>query len=195
LTDEAATAHSPFITMNLRRFVSAPAKLLSLILTLLCPASSTVAAIPGDEHWDNQFGPVGVNDVAQSVVAQGNKVFVGGNLTAAGNTRANGIAGYDGTNWFALNKGVAGDFNFTHVFALASDPNYVYAGGNFTNADNSGARSIARWNGANWSSMGAELNGYVFTLKTVGTICTPVESLPPPPTPTPVWRAGRAQVG
>src|SRR6185503_7583667 len=35
--------------------------------------------------------------------------------------------------------------------------------------DYSGARSIARWDGANWSKMGSELNGYVFTLKTVGT--------------------------
>lgn len=151
------------------RFLSASASLISLATALLGPGYSSRAALPGDEHWDNQFGPVGVNEVAQSVIAQGSKVYVGGQLTGAGNTRANGIAGYDGTNWFPLNNGVSGEFNFTYVWALASDANYVYAGGNFTNADNSGARSIARWDGANWSKMGDELNGYVFALKVVGT--------------------------
>src|SRR5436309_1532809 len=94
------------------RFLFASPALLLLAAALLDPASSTSAALPGDEHWDNQFGPVGVNEVAQSVIAQGSKVYVGGQFTGAGNTRANGIAGYDGTNWFALNKGVAGDLNF-----------------------------------------------------------------------------------
>src|SRR5688500_10534664 len=118
-----------------------------LIAVWFCLGLSAGAALPGDEHWDNQFGPVGVNEVAQNIVAQGPNVYVGGQFTAAGNTRANGIAGYDGTNWFPLNKGVSGGPNFAYVFALASDANYVYAGGNFTNADNSGARTIARWNG------------------------------------------------
>src|SRR6185503_18120652 len=91
---------------------------------LLVPAFAT-AAVPGDEHWDNQFGPVGVNEVAQTVIAHGNKVYVGGQLTAAGNTRANSIAGYDGTNWFPLNNGIVGNVNSTYVFALASDANYL----------------------------------------------------------------------
>jgi len=67
--------------MNPPRFVFASATLLSV--ALLSSALSTRAAVPGDEHWDNQFGPVGMNDVAASVIAQGSEVYVGGQLTAA----------------------------------------------------------------------------------------------------------------
>jgi hypothetical protein len=144
-------------------------RVVSVLAPLLLFGASVTAAVPGDEHWDNQFGPVGVNEVAQTVIMHNNNVYVGGKLTAAGNTRANSVAGYDGTNWFALNKGLVGSPNFTYVFALASDANYLYAGGVFTNADNSGARTIARWDGTTWSSMGSELKGYLYALKMVGT--------------------------
>jgi len=40
----------------------------------------------GDQHWDPQFGPVGANDTLQALAVSGQQVFVGGNLTAAGNT-------------------------------------------------------------------------------------------------------------
>src|SRR5215469_6490385 len=108
------------------------------------------ASMPGDQHWDNQFGFVGTSDKLWSVTTLGGKVYVGGLLTAAGNTKANFIAGYDGTNWFQLNNGVSGGFNTTYVFALANDGTNLYAGGWFTNADNSGAANLARWDGSNW---------------------------------------------
>ena len=137
-------------------------------LSAFCHAQPALwAAAPGDEHWDNQFGPVGANGTLYSVVVRSNTVFVGGLQTAVGNTKASSIAGYDGTNWFALNNGVLGDINFTYVFALAQDRNYLYAGGIFTNADNSGAKYIARWDGTNWSTLGS-LPAYVFALKFIG---------------------------
>jgi hypothetical protein len=144
-----------------------PAALLSLIAALLFPTFKSQGAAPGDEHWDNQFGPVGVNDLAYSMTVQGSTIYVGGELTAAGNTRANHIAGYDGTNWFPLNKGIVSDFST--VYAVASDERYIYAGGSFSDADNSPARNIARWDGTKWASMGTALDGYVFALKKFGT--------------------------
>src|SRR5437762_14003530 len=92
LTQGAAEVILLFVTMNSPDPFCASTTLLSLLAALLCSGFSTVAAVPGDEHWDNQFGPVGVNDVAQSITVQDAKVYVGGYLTAAGNTRANGIA-------------------------------------------------------------------------------------------------------
>jgi hypothetical protein len=124
---------------------------------------------PGDQHWDSQFGPSGVNGLLYSVTSVGGKVYVGGAFSGAGNSRANFIAGYDGTNWFALNNGVNGSMNATFVFGLAHDGQYVYAGGWFTNADNHPAVNVARWDGSNWSAMGAGLNGSVFCLKMAGT--------------------------
>src|SRR5207302_6414779 len=123
------------------------------VLSLLSGLFTVFASAPGDEHWDNQFGPVGASDQLWAAAAVGGKVYVGGLLTAAGNTKANFIAGYDGTNWFPLNNGVSGGLNTTYIFALASDGTNVYAGGWFTNADNSCERYLARWDGNNRSPL------------------------------------------
>ena len=140
-------------------------------LTILCflsALSTLVAAAPGDEHWDFQFGPVGANDTLQAIAVSGQRVFVGGNLTAAGNTRANFVAGYDGTRWYALNKGISGAPGSTFIWALAADASNVYAGGSFTNADGSGARYIARWDGSSWSPLGSGTAGVVSVIKIIG---------------------------
>ena len=131
------------------------------------------ASGPGDEHWDNQFGPVGASDPLYSITTAGGKVYVGGLLTAAGNAKTGYISGYDGTNWFALNNGLQGGVNVTFAQVLAADGSNVYAGGWFTNADDSGAKYLARWDGANWSPMGGNPannpNSIVYALKMVGT--------------------------
>lgn len=140
-----------------------------LVATLLISCLRANAALPGDEHWDNQFGPVGVNEWARAVTFWRGQAYVGGLHTAAGNVRATFIAGFDSTNWFNLNAGLNGDPNSSAVWSLAQDAQYLYAGGWFTNADNvTGARNIARWDGTNWSRMGNDLPGYVFALKRVG---------------------------
>ena len=126
------------------------------------------AAVPGDEHWDYRFGPVGTSDPLWAIAQYRGNMYVGGTFTAAGNTRANLIAGFDGTNWFALNNGMPTDGSL-YVWALAAWGTNLYAGGNFTNADNSGAMDIARWDGSSWYPMGSGLPGYVFSLKAVGT--------------------------
>lgn len=136
---------------------------------VLIPILAVVAAAPGDEHWDNQFGPVGANDTLQAIAVNGSRVFIGGNLTAAGNTRANFVAGYDGTNWYALNNGINGAPGSTYISTLAADWANLYAGGWFTNADGSGARYLARWDGTNWSALGGGVAGIVSVIKIIGT--------------------------
>ena len=145
----------PRIGLTLNFFMSALATLL--------------ASAPGDEHWDSKFGPVGANNNLFAVAVNGNKVYVGGYLTAVGNTRANFVAGYNGTNWFALNNGVSGGSGTTIIYTLTADGTNVYAGGWFTNADNSGARYIARWDGTNWSPLGGGVAGIVGVIKINGT--------------------------
>src|SRR5689334_4266723 len=100
-------------------FIPAACLALSINGFLFSPALN--ASVTGDNHWDNQFGPVGTSDQLWSATAVGGKVYVGGLLTAAGNTKASSIAGYDGTNWFQLNNGVVNGVNITYVFALAND--------------------------------------------------------------------------
>lgn len=139
------------------------------IVSLFLPYVAA-ASVSGDDHWDNQFGPVGTSDPLWSVTAVGGKVYVGGIFQSAGNTPANYIAGYDGTNWFQLNNGVTNAVNITYVFALANDGSNVYAGGWFTNADNSGAAYIARWDGTNFHPLaGGNPNSIVEVIKVFGT--------------------------
>jgi hypothetical protein len=144
--------------------------LFSISCACLFAASGSRAAMPGDQHWDNQFGYVGASDELFTVNTLGGKLYVGGFLTAAGNTAANFIAGYDGTNWFQLNNGVSGYYNDTYVWALANDGTNLYAGGLFTNADDSGAINIARWDGSSWHPLpGGPPNSLVAAIKIAGT--------------------------
>jgi hypothetical protein len=145
---------------------------LTLILPLACWLSlfAAHASLPGDEHWDSQFGAPGTSDQLWSITALGGNVYVGGLLTSAGNTKANFVAGYDGSNWFKLNNGVAGGFNITYVFGLANDGANLFAGGWFTNADNCGAMNLARWDGTSWSPLaGGSPNSIVELIKKFGT--------------------------
>ena len=59
------------------------------------------------------------------------------------------------------------------VLALAASSNDLYAGGAFTTARNSGdvpvrANYIAKWNGSNWSALGAGMNSTVYSLAASG---------------------------
>jgi hypothetical protein len=129
---------------------------------------SLCASTSGDEHWDNQFGVVGINAATTAYVAvMGNTVYASGAVvTAAGNTRASGIAGFDGTNWFQLNAGLV-DLN-PNIIGLNVDSNYLYAGGIFTNADDYAAINSARWDGTSWANVGTK-GGIVACIQRVGT--------------------------
>src|SRR5436190_9755045 len=143
--------------------------LLSTFLTL-STSLPVRASAPGDEHWDPQFGPVGGNDLLSAITIFRGRVYTGGYMTGAGNTAAGLLAGFDGTNWFQLNKGVQPGPNsgFFYLGAMTTFGNYLYVGGNFTNADNSGAKYSARWDGTNWYPVPG-VSAYVFAYKVVGT--------------------------
>jgi trimeric autotransporter adhesin len=133
-------------------------------LTSAIAPGSLRAGVPGDEHWDSQFGSPGVNYIAYGIAVISNKVYVTGLFTAAGNTRANYVAGFDGTNWFPLNGGLMSD-GAAGLCAVA-DNNYLYVGGIFTNADDPTANNTARWDGTSWSGIG--LLGAAKTVKRHG---------------------------
>jgi hypothetical protein len=115
--------------------------------------SAASAAVSDDQHWDNQFGPAGVNGSPYGIALIGNQVYTAGQFTAAGNTMASAVAGFDGTNWFPLNGGLLGN---PVAICAESDSNYLYVGGIFTNADDPTAINTARWDGANWSGIGIQ---------------------------------------
>jgi hypothetical protein len=118
-------------------------------------------AITNLGKWDgakwSQVGG-GINGAVTALLWKGNDLFVGGIFNQAGTTLATNIARWDGTNWFALGNGVYGTTNGSPapvVNALALDANGdVVAGGNFLYAGAIQANNVARWDGANWSSVG-----------------------------------------
>jgi len=133
----------------------------------LLSSISLFGAVPGDEHWDNQFGPPGLNGNAYGVAVIGNKVYAAGLFTAAGGTKTPGVAGFDGTNWFPLNGGLPypGGGSPT-VISLAVDNIYLYAGGLFSSGDDPTAIDTARWDGTNWAGIG--IQGITYAVKRNG---------------------------
>jgi hypothetical protein len=79
----------------------------------------------------------------------------------------NNIARWDGSQWQPLGKGVSGhgpwipnDYPFAAVNALLLDGTNLYVGGSFTNAGGVAAKNVARWNGTEWSALGAGIPGF-----------------------------------
>jgi hypothetical protein len=92
-------------------------------------------------------------------------IYVGGLFTAAGKTLANRIARWDGTNWYPLPGGIAtGASTANQVRAIAGRGNEVFVGGTFTNIGGTIVSNIARWDGANWSSIGFGFDASVTVL-------------------------------
>jgi trimeric autotransporter adhesin len=136
----------------------------TVMLTAFPPAIPATT-VPGDQHWDNQFGATGLSDPALAMTATASTVYAGGLFTSAGNANAAGIAGFDGTNWSGLGNGIVGQSSLAYVWSLNTDGTNVYAGGSYTNMDNSGASYIAQWDGTRWHPMGTNsLNGYVLAI-------------------------------
>ena len=135
--------------------------------------------------WDQtsrQWGAlagVPLQGVCLALVVKGNKIFVGGRFSGAGNVeaaniavfqtgvaaqgiildpmgfaRADGIAGSDGGVWKALGEGIDGI-----VYALAAgQTSEIYAGGNFLLAGGVHVENIARW-----ESIDGEIGGGYWT--------------------------------
>jgi photosystem II stability/assembly factor-like uncharacterized protein len=89
------------------------------------------------------------------------EIYAGGNFTSIGGIASPGIGRSDGTTWSALGGGVNGP-----VYALATDksalPPRLYVGGSFTSVSQADtlvyAGSVARWDGAAWSSLGGGIS-------------------------------------
>jgi hypothetical protein len=118
-----------------------------------------------DADWISMGGIPGTDgEVYASVVDAAGNLYIGGNFTVAGDTTANGIAKWNGTNWTALGSGLLNGV----VHALALSGSDLYAGGGFTTAGGVATTNIARWDGTNWSALGSGLNGVVNALALSG---------------------------
>ena len=110
----------------------------------------------------------GTHLFVQAVETGSDGLYVGGFFNAVGTTIARRIARWDGTNWFALGSGVDGLYNGNSlaVRAIKARNNEVFVGGGFVSAGGVTANNIARWDGANWSTLGYGVDNAVVTIET-----------------------------
>ncbi len=97
-------------------------------------------------------------------------LFVGGVFSTAGGLNVNNISKWENNIWSALvdnSTNVSGTNN--EIRSLGFDENNnLYIGGNFDTAGGIPAARIARWNGSNWSALGAGTSGFVQAIESIG---------------------------
>ncbi len=120
-------------------------------------------------------GSNGVNNTVKAISISGPDVYVGGYFTAFGDgTQVNHIAKWDGNGWSRL--GNAGIDGLAHnVYAIAASGSDVYVGGSFNllGDNTTSVKSIAKWNGTEWSALTSGVsngvNNTVYAIAVSGT--------------------------
>lgn len=97
----------------------------------------------------------------------GNDLIVAGNFLKAGGITVNGIARWDGNQWFSLGAGFNGV-----VYGVCEFNGELYAGGDFTMSGTTPLTYIAKWDGNSWVDPGfrmyyqnASYYSFIHTLK------------------------------
>ena len=116
-------------------------------------AAATEECVPA---VDTSFGVPGADDdVLAFTEHDDGLLYVGGQFGSIGGTTAAGIARWDGQNFSAL---PGGGISNQQIYDLASFDGDVYAAGYFDQIGGvSGTAKLARWDGAQWNSIDAQL--------------------------------------
>lgn len=120
------------------------------------------AAVPGDEHWDPQFGVPGPGGNNLAVVSHNDRLYASGLAT----TTNVALMLWDGAQW-TTNSQFYGTSGSTAVYDLAFMGDTLYAAGSFTNVNGVSANGLAKWDGTNWSDIG--FKGTAYSLAVDGT--------------------------
>jgi trimeric autotransporter adhesin len=117
--------------------------------------------------WIDLGEGVNYGDVA-SLVSGGSELYVGG-INFLIEDEPQGIAKWNGNNWNALcgdnDRGIHGEYE---VYAVATNGNDLYIGGEFNFVGGVPAQNIAKWDGSNWSSLGGGTDSAVYAIAMSG---------------------------
>ena len=111
-------------------------------------------AVWQNEVIDPDFPSLGSENECRDIVGSSESLYVGGELSEAGEVPVRGIAHWDGITWNDLDGGLDGA-----VHALLENEDGLYAGGDFFHEDQSGIRSIGRWTGSEWEALDGGVRG------------------------------------
>lgn len=145
--------------------------MLATVLRLAFAAPLSLVLVGGARaqcgQWSDGFATDGVDKSVFTLAArdfgQGPVLLLGGDFTVAGDRAAAQIASWDGATWSNLGGGLSGtvpccplDRNLlcSVEFDDGSGP-AVYIGGRFLSVGGVAAAHVAKWDGANWSAVGA----------------------------------------
>lgn len=135
---------------------------------LLLSSFSRLGAVPGDEHWDVQFGAPGVTNVIYAGAVNNGLVYAAG-LYPSGFRTSTPLNVWDGKQWSvpAMFYGpIVNGISAMQVNDLAFVGNTLYAAGSFTNVNGVTANGLAKWDGTNWSGIG--FSGVAYALAVDG---------------------------
>ncbi len=130
---------------------------LVVLLVLLPLVARADVAPPEPDAWRPSFTLPVSDGRVEALLVWRDQLVVAGSFTQIGGAYSPGIATWDGTQWHALGGGLRGNANGVHVVALAEYHGDLIAGGIFFQAGDSLVSCIARWDGATWHPMGADL--------------------------------------
>lgn len=131
-------------------------------------ANWSSANVGGDFSW-HDFNSTGFNGIVYSIALYGSDIYVGGLFTSvAGNTKAVGVARFDGNSWHELGEGSTELTNVRSLLIVGDD---LYIGGQFSNGGNTGSDNIVRWNitDQEWHALDTGLSNTVYAMAALGT--------------------------
>lgn len=123
-------------------------------------------------QWSTFGGTASAAGVYEMVVAGDGTVYVGGGwnffIDGANLIQTQGVVMWDGSSWSGVGGGVSGGA-FPGLPAsveamVMDDDGNLYVGGTFNKAGTVDVRNVAKWDGENWSALGAGLDSRVATL-------------------------------
>ncbi|MCB0515264.1 MAG: T9SS type A sorting domain-containing protein [Chitinophagales bacterium] len=100
------------------------------------------------------------------IIEYDGKIIACGEFDRVGEASIKGIMQWDGSSWSALGPGLSGNIPATapvmypHQMMVYNDELYVI--GNFKTAGNQTVNGIAKWNGTEWTNLGAGFNSTVY---------------------------------
>jgi hypothetical protein len=120
---------------------------------------SLSGAVPGDEHWDNQFNWPGPSGNVAAIATHNGSVYVSFAATSTNFP----IEVWDGLQWSTMAQAY-GSGIFVYDLAFVGDT--LYLAGLFTNVNGVAVTNLAKWDGTSWSSIG--FNGMATVLAVDG---------------------------
>ncbi|MCC5865356.1 MAG: hypothetical protein JJU31_09585 [Wenzhouxiangella sp.] len=115
-------------------------------------------------RWDGtqwHYLPGTFNDGVSALASFQGQLYAGGFFTELDNEPALRIVRFDGAEWFPVGGGIpavdGSSVSFPGVRTLVEDNGLLYVAGEFDQAGNVPANSIASWNGTSWSALSSLL--------------------------------------